>query len=632
MTEVQEEFFKIASEMYSKKEIELFEKAIDFAKKEFNSEKRISGEEQFLNNIQIGIILMKSKLTSEIVCAGLLYGLDERIIPKILQENFGKDISDLVFGQNQLRVLREKNRNAEAEVVRKILLTSLYDPRVIFVKLASKLTSLLTLDALPESEQRRITKEVFEIYAPLANRFGLEFIKRNLEDEAFKITNPRKFGEIVEFLKASKEERGAFIKSFISEIETLLKNKVKILKIKGREKHIYSIFKKITDRGVPLNKHKDHFAIRIIAENVEDCYKILGIMHENYSPVENTLKDYITSPKLNGYKSIHTVIKTKEEKIVEVQIRTLEMDEFAEEGFAAHWAYKGIKSDVEFERRTAWLRSVLDLQNQADSKEFLKDVKINIFSDEIYCYTPKGKAIELPTGACVLDFAYHIHQEIGDKAIGGRINGIFAPLNKKVNSGDVIEIVTNKNQRPNRDWLKFVVSSKAINKIKNSINRFGNVPAPKRVQLLQQTKENFESIVSSPGFESMTFHLAKCCNPLPPEKIVALMRLAKTFSVHSENCEKVKNLEDKTIPVFWKETFNKSLLIKIIASERSGILADVLNTISRGGFIIKEAKAKILDDGFTECSFEIIPKALDQIIWLIGRVRKVRGVKKIYLE
>ena len=632
MDETREEFFNACSEMYSKKEIELFETAIDFIKQKFGSEKRISGEEQVVNNIRIGLVLVKSKLTSEIVCAGLLYGLDERLAPKEIQDNFGKGISDLVFGQNQLRVLREKNRNAEAEIVRKILLTSLYAPRVIFVKLASKLTSLLTLGALPELEQKRITKEVFEIYAPLANRFGLEYIKRNLEDEAFKIINPKKFREISEFLKASKEERESFIKSFISEVEVLLKNKVKILKIKGRDKHIYSIFKKITDRGVPLEKHKDHFAIRIIAENVEDCYKILGVLHENYFPVEGTLKDYIASPKLNGYKSLHTVVKTKDDKVVEVQIRTLEMDDFAEEGMAAHWSYKGIKSDVEFERRTAWLRSVLDLQNQADSKEFLKDVKVNIFSDKIYCYTPKGKAIELPTGACVLDFAYHIHQEIGDKAIGGRINGLFASLDKKINSGDVIEIVTNKNQRPNRDWLKFVVSSKAINKIKNSINRFGNVPAPKRVQLLHQTKENFESIVFSPGFENMVFHLAKCCNPLPPEKIVALMRLAKTFSVHSENCEKIKQFKDKIIPVFWKETFNKSLMIKIVASERSGILADVLNTISRGGFIIREAKAKILDDGFTECSFEIIPKALEQIVWLIGRVKKVRGVRRIYLE
>ena len=233
MDETREEFFNACSEMYSKKEIELFETAIDFIKQKFGSEKRISGEEQVVNNIRIGLVLVKSKLTSEIVCAGLLYGLDERLAPKEIQDNFGKGISDLVFGQNQLRVLREKNRNAEAEIVRKILLTSLYAPRVIFVKLASKLTSLLTLGALPELEQKRITKEVFEIYAPLANRFGLEYIKRNLEDEAFKIINPKKFREISEFLKASKEERESFIKSFISEVEVLLKNKVKILKESG---------------------------------------------------------------------------------------------------------------------------------------------------------------------------------------------------------------------------------------------------------------------------------------------------------------------------------------------------------------------------------------------------------------
>ncbi len=493
---------------YGNSDIELFDNAIDFAKSKFLDEKRISGENLLDNNLRIATILAKSRLPSEVVVAGLLYGLDEKLPPIEIQDNFGKEISDLVYGQNQLRVLKEKNKDVGAEVVRKILLTSLYDPRVIFVKLASKLASLITISALSEIKQKKIAKEVFEVYAPLANRFGLEHIKRNLEDEAFRILNPRKFKEISDFLKESKEEIENFVKEFIKEIENELGAKVSVLKIKGRYKHIYSIYKKITERGVPLLQHKDHFALRIVVKSVEDCYTTLGILHEKYSPVEGTLKDYIASPKSNGYQSLHTVIKNPSGKIVEIQIRTQEMDDFAEEGGAAHWAYKKIKSDVDFERRTAWLRSVLDLQNQGDSKEFLKDVKVNIFSDKIYCYSPKGKAIELPQGACILDFAYHIHQQIGDQAIGGKINGVFASLDKKLNSGDVVEIVTNKNQRPNRDWIKFVVSSRALNKIKQGINRLGNVPAPKRIKILDKEKEGFDSVVYSPGFDGMSFALA----------------------------------------------------------------------------------------------------------------------------
>lgn len=617
---------------YRKQDLDLFEKVIGFAQSKILGETRLSGENILDNNIRIATILAKSKLPSEVIVAGLLYGLDERIPPVEIQENFGKEISDLVYGQNQLRVLKEKNKDVSAEIVRKILLTSLYDPRVIFVKLASKLASLLTISALSEAKQKKIAKEVFEVYAPLANRFGLEYIKRNLEDESFKIMNPRKFKEISDFLKASKEERETFVKNFIGEIESDLKGKVEVIKIKGRDKHIFSIYKKITERGVPLLQHKDHFALRIVVKSVEDCYSTLGILHEKYLPVEGTLKDYIASPKSNGYQSLHTVVETSSGKIVEIQIRTLEMDDFAEEGGAAHWAYKKVKSDVDFERRTAWLRSVLDLQNQEDSKEFLKDVKVNIFSDKIYCYSPKGKAVELPQGACVLDFAYQIHQQIGDKAIGGKINGVFAPLDKKLNSGDVVEIITNKNQQPHRDWIKFVVSSRALNKIKQGINRLGNVPAPKRIKILEKEKESFDNLVYSPGFEEMDFSLARCCNPLPPEKIVALMRLAKSFTVHNENCEKLQRIKEKAIPVFWKETFNKPLSIRVLAVERSGILADILNTISRGGFIIKEAKAKTASEGSTECGFVIVPRALDQIVWLINRVRKVRGVKKIYFE
>lgn len=628
----EQEFFELCEKSnYSKKDINNFREAVEFAVENFKGEKRLSGEPVVFHNISIGIILVKSKISSGVVIAGLLYGLENKVLPSEVEKRFGKDVSDLVFGQNQLKVIQEKNKCAEAEILRKILLATLQDVRIIFVKLASKLDNLKTISVFPAKEQKEIAEEVLELYAPLANRFGLEKIKRQLEDEAFKTINPKKYKEIFDFLKESREEREIFVKKFVDKVRELIENKVNVLRIKGREKHIYSIYKKIVDRKVGLDEQKDHFAIRIIVKSVEDCYNALGILHENFEPVPETLKDFIASPKPNGYQSVHTVLKVFENKIVEVQIRTEEMNEAAEEGTSAHWQYKGLKSDEDFEKKTALLRSVLDLQNTCKDKEVLKNIKLNLFGDRIYCYTPKGKAIEMPQGATLLDFAYYIHQEIGSHAVGGRVNGIFVSLNKKLNFGDVVEIVTNKHQRSRREWLKFVVSDKAISKIRQEIKKYENMPAPKKVSFIKEREEKFDSVVFSPEFPNINFSIARCCSPLPEEEIVAVMKFAKQFSVHSKNCSRLKETKN-AIPVFWKETFNKPLLIKVEASNRSGILADILHTIISGKFVVKEAKAKLIENEFSECSFVIMPRELQEVVKLIGRVKKVRGVRRVFLE
>lgn len=627
------EFFNLCENRgFSKKEISLFKEAITFSGDKLSGEKRLSGNFALEHNLNIGVILVKAKMPFSVILAGLLYGLQNKVFPSDLEKRFSKDISDLVFGQTQLNIIRSKNKCTGAEVLRKIFLTSLNDPRVIFVKLAAKVDNLRTISFLPVQDQKRICQEVFDIYAPLANRFGLESIKRQLEDEAFKNINPKKYKEISDFLVESKEEREKFVKNFVEQIKDLIKDKVGVIKIKGRDKHLYSIYKKIIDRKVPLDKQKDHFAIRIVVKSVDDCYTALGILHEKFEPVEGALKDYISTPKPNGYKSLHTSVKLSGGKIVEVQIRTLEMDEESEEGVVAHWRYKHLGSDDNFEKKIAWLRSVLDLQNSHDCDDLLKTVKVNLFDDKIYCYTPKGLAVELPQGATVLDFAYQIHQDIGSHSVGGRINGFFAPLDKKLSAGDVVEVVTNKNQRPRRDWLKFVISSKAISKIRQDIKKFDNIPAPKRINILNKESDGYDSLVYSPGFESFKFVLAKCCNPLPEEKIVAVMKLTKVASVHNEECLKIGSVKNNLLPVYWKETFSRPLLIKVHAEERSGVLADILHTIVGGGFFVKEAKGKIVGNNLLECSFLIVPRELNDIVRLINRIRKVRGVKKIFFE
>jgi len=340
------------------------------------------------------------------------------------------------------------------------------DVRVILVKLANKLDNMRSVHVFQTTEQKRLAQEVLEVYAPLAYRLGVEKIRVRLEDIAFRIINPRKHKEIVKFLEESREDRERNIEQAIESIREVSKGKVIILRIKGRSKHIYSIYKKITKRKVKLNEQYDLLGIRIIVPEIKDCYNILGLLHETFQPIEGKLKDYVSNPKPNFYRSIHTAVKLPNEKIAEIQIRTPEMDEFAEEGLAAHWRYKGVKSDQLFEKKIAWLRGVLDLQKSVENKDFLETVKVDLFGDKIYCYTPKGDVKEMPKNSTLLDFAYLVHEEIGNHAIGGRVNGKFVPIKHELKSGDVVGVLTNKKQRPRRGWIKIVTSAKARQKIR----------------------------------------------------------------------------------------------------------------------------------------------------------------------
>src|SRR3989339_340291 len=427
------DFLKVCNEKdYLKKDINSFLIAIDFAKKNLENRKRESGEYIYQNNINIGIILVKSNLSKEIVIAGLLYGLEKLVIAKEIKETFGEDIASLIFGQLQFNEVKKGNKNLEAGIIRKILLTSLYDVRIILVKLAVKLASLNTIQVFDAKKQKEIAKEVLEIYVPLAARLGLEYIRTRLESLAFKVVYPKQYLEISNFFKETSKEREEFVKNLVEEIIILLDKKVGIVKVKGRHKQIRSIFKKILEKGTSLKEQKDHYAIRIIVKTVDDCYKTLGILHQNYEPLE--------------------------------------------EGGASHWSYKKLQSDKNFEKKVGWLRELIEFQKNSSEKDFMKGLKLDLFADKIYCYTPKGDVRELPKNATVLDFAYSIHQEIGEKSIGGRINGKFVSLKEPLKNGVVVEIVTNKNQRPRRDWLKFVISSRAKTKIKQGVKRYESIP------------------------------------------------------------------------------------------------------------------------------------------------------------
>ena len=502
----------------------------------------------------------------------------------------------------------------------------------MLVKLANKLDNLRSVNLLPRLEQVRIAQEVLDIYAPLAYRLGVDKIKGELEDLAFKTLNSRKYEEISKYLQESQERSEKDVEEAINLIEGVVGDKVKIEGIFGRNKHAYSIYRKIQNKGLRLNQLFDLLGMRIIVPKEKDCYTLLGLLHEKFEPIEGRLKDYIANPKPNLYRSIHTGIKLPNGKTVEVQIRTPEMDEVAEEGIAAHWRYKGITSEKLFEKKIAWLKNVLDMKRDEDGPELLEAAKVDVFGDSIFCYTPKGDVKEMPSGSTVLDFAYLIHEEIGNKTVAGRVNGKFVPLKHEVKQGDVIEIITNKNQRPRRGWIKIVRSGKARQKIRKSLREYETLPSFYFRLFKPLIKEDQGLLVESKEFLKATCILAKCCYPVPGEEIVGILTKRRIISVHKSDCRHALKEEKRWLPVSWKEAFNQKIQFFVKAQERSGLLADLLHTIANAGFEVKEAKAKLIDLDHALCSFLVVPKDLEHLKSLMTRVYKLKGVTKIYFD
>lgn len=614
---------------YSDKDLTKFEEGIIFAKKYLENKKRLAGDSYLDHSLRVAKILVENGAAPELVLAAIIHGTTKYVPEKEIKEKFGQEIVNLVKGVDEITTVREKNLQLTAENIRKVLLATISDVRVIFIKLADKLDNQRDIQALPKDDQIRISQEVLDIYAPLAYRLGMEKIRTELEDLAFKAINPRRYKEIADFLEISREESEKDVQEAIDKIKSL--KGVGFVKVKGRSKHIYSIYKKVVKKGRRLQDIYDFLGIRVIVKTVEDCYAVLGYLHEKFEPIKGRLKDYIAHPKPNGYQSIHTALKWRGNKFLEVQIRTEEMDDLAEEGLAAHWQYKGMKSDVEFENRMAWMKDVLSLQKDASAREFLENIKIDVFTDQIYCYTPKGDVKYLPLGATVLDFAYIVHEEVGNHTVGANVNGKFVPLRTKLKKGDVVEVLTSKKQLPRRNWLKFVISSRAKQKIRKGVKKYLNLPALHYRILKPQVKEEYETLVHSSEYKQASCILAKCCRPVPKNSIIGIVTKRRLISVHKKDCDKVEREQERWVKVDWKDTLSKNFKFYVVAGNRSGLLADLLHTIVSAKFEVREAKAKLFGQN-SECSFVVVPREMEQIENLVKRLMKVKGVKRIFFE
>ena len=469
-----EKLIEMVEEYSPQSDIELIIKAYNFAEIAHEGQFRRSGEKYFIHPVQVALILAELRMDSTTIIAGLLHDVieDTEYDYEFIVKEFGKEIAELVDGVTKLtRLTFESKEERQAENLRKMFIAMAKDIRVVLIKLADRLHNMRTLNYQTDEKRREKALETLEIYAPIAHRLGISRIKWELEDLCLRYIDPEGYYDLVQKVAQKREDREKFINKVIG----MLKEKLEDFHIKneisGRPKHFYSIYKKMIHQNKLFDEIFDFLAVRIIVDTVKDCYGVLGVVHTMWKPLPGRFKDYVAMPKPNMYQSLHTTVIGPEGEPFEIQIRTWEMHRIAEYGIAAHWKYKENKTTttrLEEDEKLAWLRQMLEWEKETkDPKEFMEALKIDLFTNEVFVFTPKGKVINLPAGSTPIDFAYKIHSDVGNKCVGAKIDGRIVPLDTKLKNGNIVEILTSSNSNgPSRDWLKIVKSSQAKTKIR----------------------------------------------------------------------------------------------------------------------------------------------------------------------
>ncbi|MBW3003349.1 RelA/SpoT family protein [Candidatus Woesearchaeota archaeon] len=577
--------------------LKLIEKAYEFAKEAHKGQKRVSGESYFSHCEYVAMLLTELKLNSTTIAAGLLHDIleDTKIRPQKLQDEFGPEIFNLVEGVTKIeRISLEMTDEEKAQYIRKILLATIKDVRVILIKLVDRLHNMKTLKHLSDEKQKRIAKETLDIYAPIAHKLGIYKIKSELEDLSLRYIDAEAYQDLKKKISEKREARENKIAEVVKVLKDMIESQNIEATVYGRAKTFYSIYKKIKTRNKTFDTIFDLYAFRIITNSVEDCYKILGHIHSKWRYLPSQFSDYIANPKPNGYQSIHTKILYTGQPI-EIQIRSRDMHLEAEEGIAAHWRYKGTERDKKFDRKIGWLRQLLEWERtSSNAKELIETLKIDLFKDEIIVFTPKGEPLALPEGSTPIDFAYEIHTNIGNKCIRCKVNNQVVPLDSVLKSGDVVEIMTQNNAKPSRQWLNFARTNLARSKIRSAIG----IEGERMKKRARETQEELSEIEVE-GIANPVMKFTKCCSPVKGEAIYGFKMKDGKIAIHSHECPNLKTMSNlKPVNVAWKAKEKKVRMKKlnIIVNDRVGLLSEILNLIAKRDInissIFSEARRK----------------------------------------
>jgi len=570
------------------KDKKLILEAFEFARAAHEGQKRFSGEDYIVHPLRTALILSHLKLDAETIIAALLHDVidDTRVSPQELEKKFGEEVALLVYGVSRLGKLRlpkqnlevepiekrdEKPANLETENLRRMFFAMAEDIRVILIKLADRTHNMETLEFIPKEKQKRVALETMEIYVPLANRLGISTIKTKLENLAFPYLYPKEYQWLEDNVEKRRKEARKYIDRARENLkDNLEKEKIEVVEIKARLKSYFSLYRKLLKYNMDFDRVYDLAALRVVVKDVKTCYETLGAIHQYWRPLPGRIKDYIAFPKANAYQSLHTTVICEEGRIIEVQIRTPEMHEVAEHGICAHWAQKEGIDLVRQGKQFAWIQQLAGWQKEnKDAKEFLEGLKIDFFKDRLFVFTPRGDIIDLPEGACPVDFAYGVHSAVGHHCVGAKVNKKMVPLSTPLKMGDVVEIIVDKNKTPSRDWLRFVKTGIARSHIKKQTEtnllgglqqlreRFfklrktpkpaGNLPAGRQEKEAASRKSPEKTAVMVIGGKTeVAYVLAKCCQPKSKDQIAAyLARIKGKASIHKKDCQNFKKLSEK---------------------------------------------------------------------------------------
>ena len=632
----------------SAEQIAVVARAYEYGARAHSGQTRKSGEPYIQHPVAVAQILASMRLDCETIAAAILHDVieDTEVDVEELSEQFGAEVAAIVDGVSKLDHLQFTTRaEAQAESFRKMMLAMIEDIRVILVKLADRLHNMKTLDAMPREKQKRIAAETLEIYAPIANRLGMNRIKVELEDLGLRYLYPYRYRVIEKALKRRKGTQRQNVKTISGRIRKALEEENIEGQVLGREKRMFSIYRKMIEKKLMLADVADVFGFRIIVDDVSTCYRVLGLIHGLYKPMPGRFKDYIAIPRMNGYQSLHTVLFGPKGMPLEVQIRTTEMDQVAESGVASHWQYKAHDKSAATPQRDArqWLARLDEIEKSGTSEEFLESVKVDLFPDKIYVFTPKGDIMPMPKGATTVDFAYAVHTDVGNRCVAAKINRVLVPLRTVIENGQTVEIITARDAKPNPNWVTFVTTAKARSAIRqymkslvssesvdlgrrlldralkdvdSSLRKVGKVRmnevleelglnnrtelfeqiglgerlAPLTARLLAGHTEVDEKTHKAPelviaGTEGMVVSYGNCCHPIPGDEVMGYLSAGRGVVVHRHECGNMINFRkhpEKWLTVSWEKGIDRDFQsqIHVDTVNRTGVLAEVASTIA----------------------------------------------------